>query len=84
VGPFVRATGACSTLLSPAAGRVRHRAERAQNGTEPVAGGFCCPGYRVDRQECRRPRPHAVSAPLAALRPLPVLPRSSTRRQWGA
>src|SRR5688572_32415626 len=50
-------------------------AERTQNGAQPVAGGFCCPGYRVHRQECRRPRPDVVSGPLAA-----SPPRSEERR----
>src|SRR4051812_22152380 len=45
---------------------------RAQNDAERVAGGIWFPGYRVHRQECRRPRPDVVSAPLPARQPPPV------------
>src|SRR3954451_1438879 len=38
------------------------------------------PGYRVHRQECRRPRPDVVSEPLRAPPPPQVLPQGRTRR----
>src|SRR3954468_5407666 len=56
---------------------------KAQNGAEPVAGGFCCRVYPGLRQECRRPRPQDGSAPLSTRPPPPVLPGPPTRRPRG-
>src|SRR4051794_4617520 len=56
---------------------------RAQNGAEPVAGGFCPRVYPGLRQEWRRPRPQGASAPLSTRLPPPDLPRGVTRRPQG-
>src|SRR3954451_22767093 len=57
--------------------------QRAQNGAEPVAGGFCPRVYSGHRQECRRPRPQGASAPLSTRPPPPVPPAGPTRRpRW--
>ena len=83
-GPFCRATGA------PGRGGGRRArgahggaVSEAHRGAEPVAGVTRCPGYRVGRQECRRPRPDVLPAPLATPAPPPVLPHGSATPSAG-